>query len=66
MGEGRCPVCKQHEHKSPGSMTPDQIFRHRITENRDCLGYEECLAAAALENAVMVPCIGCRKFKRRV
>ena len=64
MGEGRCPVCKQYEHKSPGSMTPDQLFRHRITENRDCPEYENCLTVAALADAVMVNCISCKKHKR--
>ena len=43
MAEGRCPVCKQYQHKNPGSMTPDQISRHRIREKRDCVEYEECL-----------------------
>lgn len=58
----RCPICKKHEHVSPNSMTMEDLSRHRIRENRDCPGYEECLMEAALVNAVMVPCIGCRKF----
>ena len=65
MAEGKCPVCKEYEHKSPGCMTPEQVYRHRITENRDCELYEECLTEAALEDAVMVPCITCRKFWRK-
>ena len=40
-------------------MNEHQIFKHRITENRDCPSYEGCLTAAALEDAVMVPCISC-------
>ena len=63
--KGRCPVCKEYEHKSPGCMTPEQIYRHRSREKRDCSDYEECLTGAAMVDAVMVPCIGCRKFKRR-
>jgi hypothetical protein len=64
MAEGRCPVCKQYQHVTPGSMTEVQIYRHRIREKRDCPGYEECLTEAAIEDAVMVPCVGCRKFKK--
>jgi hypothetical protein len=60
----RCPICKEKKHISPSAMTPDNLFRHRITENRDCPGYEECLTEAALVDAVMVPCVMCSKFKR--
>ena len=55
----RCPICGEYEHQSPGTMNEHQIFKHRITENRDCPSYEGCLTAAALEDAVMVPCISC-------
>ena len=55
----RCPICGEFEHQSPGAMSELQLFKHRITENRDCPSYGECLTAAALEDAVMVPCNSC-------
>ena len=65
MAEGRCPVCREYQHISPGCMTDAQIYRHRIKEKRDCLEFENCLTVAAMADSVMVPCVGCRKLKRK-
>jgi hypothetical protein len=46
-------------------MTDIQIYKHRITEDRACPLYETCLLEAALEDAVMVPCIYCRRSKMK-
>ena len=63
MGKGGCPICGATQHVSPSALTPDTLYRHRITENRDCPEYEKCLTETAIEDAVMVPCISCPKRK---
>lgn len=59
-GKGDCPFCGK-DHPGPGVMNREELARHRETENRHCRDYEECLFAAAVTDAVMVPCIACPK-----
>ena len=57
---GFCHICGRKEHLSPSLMMPEDLSRHRLTENRDCPNYDACLTKAAHEDAVMVPCIYCK------
>ena len=53
-----CPVCGEY-HATPAGLSSAQILKHRLTEDRDCPHFDECLTEAAHKDSVMLPCIGC-------
>ena len=55
-----CPVCGDH-HDTPAGLSTRQILKHRLTENRNCPDFDDCLTDAAFKDLVMLPCIDCNR-----
>ena len=64
---GRCVICKRKTiHKDMRNTTPIGIKKHRDTERRNCLGYEDCLMQTAIEDWICVPCCICERFESKI